>query len=153
MCVCSFFKVCSQNECVELETAYRNTNCSAKCSGHAVSPRPCSYRCPERASWLQHDPPRVSAQVCNHKNVCQCEHGWMPPDCTTTDGRSSLLTSKSRRAEAVLVVLPPPPPHPGGADVRCPSAEVIVAVVVVLVLLGVIAAVLALLWKRRKLPM
>lgn len=32
-----FFKVCSQNECVDLETAYRNTNCSARCSGHAVS--------------------------------------------------------------------------------------------------------------------
>lgn len=36
--LCSF-KVCSQNECVDLSTAYRNTNCSAKCSGHAVSPR------------------------------------------------------------------------------------------------------------------
>lgn len=32
-------KVCSQNECVDLETAYRNTNCSAKCQGHAVSTR------------------------------------------------------------------------------------------------------------------
>lgn len=32
-------KVCSQNECVDLETAYRNTNCSAKCQGNAVSMR------------------------------------------------------------------------------------------------------------------
>ena len=32
-----FLKVCSQNQCVELEKAYRNTNCSAKCPGHGVS--------------------------------------------------------------------------------------------------------------------
>uniref|UniRef100_A0A8C2WX57 ADAM metallopeptidase domain 28 n=1 Tax=Cyclopterus lumpus TaxID=8103 RepID=A0A8C2WX57_CYCLU len=36
---CGDGKVCSQNECVELETAYRNINCSAKCPGHAVSTR------------------------------------------------------------------------------------------------------------------
>lgn len=35
-----FFQVCSQNECVDLEVAYRNTNCSAKCPGHAVSTCP-----------------------------------------------------------------------------------------------------------------
>uniref|UniRef100_A0A7N6A2W0 ADAM metallopeptidase domain 28 n=1 Tax=Anabas testudineus TaxID=64144 RepID=A0A7N6A2W0_ANATE len=34
---CGDGKVCSQNQCVELETAYRNTNCSAKCPGNAVS--------------------------------------------------------------------------------------------------------------------
>uniref|UniRef100_A0A8C4IBN3 ADAM metallopeptidase domain 28 n=1 Tax=Dicentrarchus labrax TaxID=13489 RepID=A0A8C4IBN3_DICLA len=34
---CGDGKVCSQNECVDLETAFRNTNCSAKCPGHAVS--------------------------------------------------------------------------------------------------------------------
>uniref|UniRef100_A0A671PPE6 Zinc metalloproteinase-disintegrin-like batroxstatin-1 n=1 Tax=Sinocyclocheilus anshuiensis TaxID=1608454 RepID=A0A671PPE6_9TELE len=28
--------VCNQNECVDLETAYKATNCSAKCRGHAV---------------------------------------------------------------------------------------------------------------------
>lgn len=33
----SSLQVCSQNECVDLETAYRNTNCSAKCRGNAVS--------------------------------------------------------------------------------------------------------------------
>ncbi|XP_034396748.1 zinc metalloproteinase-disintegrin-like lachestatin-2 [Cyclopterus lumpus] len=51
---CGDGKVCSQNECVELETAYRNINCSAKCPGHAV---------------------------CNHRSECQCEPGWMPPHC------------------------------------------------------------------------
>uniref|UniRef100_A0A669B6Z8 ADAM metallopeptidase domain 28 n=1 Tax=Oreochromis niloticus TaxID=8128 RepID=A0A669B6Z8_ORENI len=34
---CGDGKVCSQNQCVDLQTAYRNTNCSAKCPGHAVS--------------------------------------------------------------------------------------------------------------------
>uniref|UniRef100_A0A8C4IBZ7 ADAM metallopeptidase domain 28 n=1 Tax=Dicentrarchus labrax TaxID=13489 RepID=A0A8C4IBZ7_DICLA len=56
---CGDGKVCSQNECVDLETAFRNTNCSAKCPGHAV---------------------------CNHKSECQCEPGWMPPSCDSEDG-------------------------------------------------------------------
>uniref|UniRef100_A0A8C7X6K7 ADAM metallopeptidase domain 28 n=1 Tax=Oryzias sinensis TaxID=183150 RepID=A0A8C7X6K7_9TELE len=34
---CGDGMVCSQNECIELEKAYRNTNCSAKCAGHGVS--------------------------------------------------------------------------------------------------------------------
>uniref|UniRef100_A0A8C5HXI6 Zinc metalloproteinase-disintegrin-like crotastatin n=1 Tax=Gouania willdenowi TaxID=441366 RepID=A0A8C5HXI6_GOUWI len=34
---CGNGKVCSQNQCVDLKTAYRNVNCSAKCAGHAVS--------------------------------------------------------------------------------------------------------------------
>uniref|UniRef100_A0A3Q0RHT0 ADAM metallopeptidase domain 28 n=1 Tax=Amphilophus citrinellus TaxID=61819 RepID=A0A3Q0RHT0_AMPCI len=34
---CGDGKVCSQSQCVDLQTAYRNTNCSAKCPGHAVS--------------------------------------------------------------------------------------------------------------------
>ncbi|KAJ8260585.1 hypothetical protein COCON_G00163080 [Conger conger] len=46
--------VCNDNQCVDLEMAYRATNCSAKCKGHAV---------------------------CNHQSQCQCEHGWIPPDC------------------------------------------------------------------------
>uniref|UniRef100_A0A3P8NSM3 ADAM metallopeptidase domain 28 n=1 Tax=Astatotilapia calliptera TaxID=8154 RepID=A0A3P8NSM3_ASTCA len=37
---CGDGKVCSQNQCVDLQTAYRNTNCSAKCPGHAVSTTP-----------------------------------------------------------------------------------------------------------------
>uniref|UniRef100_A0A672LCK2 Zinc metalloproteinase-disintegrin-like batroxstatin-1 n=1 Tax=Sinocyclocheilus grahami TaxID=75366 RepID=A0A672LCK2_SINGR len=34
--MCLFSQVCNQNECVDLETAYKATNCSAKCRGHAV---------------------------------------------------------------------------------------------------------------------
>eukprot|EP00066_Takifugu_rubripes_P008480 XP_003974697.1 PREDICTED: zinc metalloproteinase-disintegrin-like batroxstatin-3 [Takifugu rubripes] len=94
---CGDGMVCSQNECVELKTAYRNTNCSARCSGHAV---------------------------CNHKNQCQCTPGWMPPDCTSEDGQFSL--SK--------------------------KGVIGVAVAVILVLLGLIAAVLAFLWKKGKIP-
>uniref|UniRef100_A0A671PN60 Zinc metalloproteinase-disintegrin-like batroxstatin-1 n=1 Tax=Sinocyclocheilus anshuiensis TaxID=1608454 RepID=A0A671PN60_9TELE len=48
--------VCNQNECVDLETAYKATNCSAKCRGHAV---------------------------CDHRKECRCETGWLPPDCET----------------------------------------------------------------------
>ncbi|XP_067295026.1 disintegrin and metalloproteinase domain-containing protein 28 isoform X2 [Pseudorasbora parva] len=56
--------VCSQNECVDLETAYKATNCSAKCKGHAV---------------------------CDHRLQCRCETGWLPPDCEApakSDGSS-----------------------------------------------------------------
>ncbi|XP_026043982.1 zinc metalloproteinase-disintegrin-like crotastatin [Astatotilapia calliptera] len=55
---CGDGKVCSQNQCVDLQTAYRNTNCSAKCPGHAV---------------------------CNHKSECQCEPGWTLPNCDSVD--------------------------------------------------------------------
>uniref|UniRef100_A0A8C1ZMY6 ADAM metallopeptidase domain 28 n=1 Tax=Cyprinus carpio TaxID=7962 RepID=A0A8C1ZMY6_CYPCA len=48
--------VCNQNECVNLETAYKAINCSAKCRGHAV---------------------------CDHRKECRCETGWLPPDCET----------------------------------------------------------------------
>ncbi|KAB5528302.1 hypothetical protein PHYPO_G00138690 [Pangasianodon hypophthalmus] len=51
---CGDEKVCSQNQCVSLEVAYKATNCSAKCKGHGV---------------------------CNHKLECSCEPGWLPPDC------------------------------------------------------------------------
>uniref|UniRef100_A0A8C7QKJ6 ADAM metallopeptidase domain 28 n=1 Tax=Oncorhynchus mykiss TaxID=8022 RepID=A0A8C7QKJ6_ONCMY len=39
---CNDGKVCSKNECVDLETAYgpKATNCSARCKGHAVSTAP-----------------------------------------------------------------------------------------------------------------
>uniref|UniRef100_A0A3P8XHC7 ADAM metallopeptidase domain 28 n=1 Tax=Esox lucius TaxID=8010 RepID=A0A3P8XHC7_ESOLU len=64
---CNDGKVCSQNECVDFETAYgpRVTNCSARCNGHAV---------------------------CNHKMECQCEPGWITPDCDTKDGSSGVST-------------------------------------------------------------
>ncbi|XP_068422717.1 zinc metalloproteinase-disintegrin-like MTP4 [Clinocottus analis] len=93
---CGDGKVCSQNECVELETAYRNVNCSAKCRGHAV---------------------------CNHRSECQCEPGWTPPYCD-----SNVPTSLSPGAIAAIVVT------------------------VLLLGLGVIAAVVGIMWKRRQSP-
>uniref|UniRef100_A0A8C2FP18 ADAM metallopeptidase domain 28 n=1 Tax=Cyprinus carpio TaxID=7962 RepID=A0A8C2FP18_CYPCA len=53
---CGEGMVCNQNECVDLEKAYKATNCSAKCKGHAV---------------------------CDHRMECRCEPGWLPPDCET----------------------------------------------------------------------
>ncbi|XP_042344180.1 disintegrin and metalloproteinase domain-containing protein 28 [Plectropomus leopardus] len=75
---CGDGMVCSQNECVELETAYRNTNCSAKCRGHAV---------------------------CNHRSECQCEPGWMPPYCESKDADPSPSTSGPTIAIIVVVLL------------------------------------------------
>ncbi|KAA0717499.1 Disintegrin and metalloproteinase domain-containing protein 28 [Triplophysa tibetana] len=60
---CGEGKVCSQNECVDLETAYKATNCSAKCKGHGV---------------------------CDHRLQCRCEPGWLPPDCETQTESSGL---------------------------------------------------------------
>ncbi|XP_040052475.2 zinc metalloproteinase-disintegrin-like MTP8 [Gasterosteus aculeatus] len=95
---CGDGKVCRQNECVQLETAYRNVNCSAKCPGHAV---------------------------CNHRSECQCEPGWLPPQC---DSQDAAFTSLS------------------------PGAKWGIAVTIVLLALGVIAGVAAVIWKRRQTP-
>ncbi|XP_068594483.1 disintegrin and metalloproteinase domain-containing protein 28 [Brachionichthys hirsutus] len=65
---CGPGKVCRDSECVEVATAYRNANCSAKCSGHAV---------------------------CNHRDECQCEPGWAPPSCTSEDESFHSLSSAS----------------------------------------------------------
>uniref|UniRef100_A0A8C2YZF8 ADAM metallopeptidase domain 28 n=1 Tax=Cyclopterus lumpus TaxID=8103 RepID=A0A8C2YZF8_CYCLU len=87
---CGDGKVCSQNECVELETAYRNINCSAKCPGHAV---------------------------CNHRSECQCEPGWMPPHCDAnalndmSSGKTGSSCSQRRRRKPKGA---PPPPPPAG---------------------------------------
>uniref|UniRef100_A0A2K5X1V6 ADAM metallopeptidase domain 28 n=1 Tax=Macaca fascicularis TaxID=9541 RepID=A0A2K5X1V6_MACFA len=51
---CGHNKVCINAECVDIEKAYKSTNCSSKCKGHAV---------------------------CDHELQCQCEEGWSPPDC------------------------------------------------------------------------
>uniref|UniRef100_A0A673K313 Zinc metalloproteinase-disintegrin-like batroxstatin-1 n=1 Tax=Sinocyclocheilus rhinocerous TaxID=307959 RepID=A0A673K313_9TELE len=66
---CGEGMVCNQNECVDLETAYKATNCSAKCKGHAV---------------------------CDHRMECRCQPGWLPPDCETpaeSDGLSKGSTT------------------------------------------------------------
>ncbi|XP_030274310.1 disintegrin and metalloproteinase domain-containing protein 28 [Sparus aurata] len=94
---CGDGKVCSQNECVDLATAYRNINCSAKCPGHAV---------------------------CNHRSECQCEPGWMPPNCDSKDGAFNSV-----------------------------STGVAVAIAIVtLVVLGAIAAAVGFIWKKRQGP-
>ncbi|KAF7687655.1 zinc metalloproteinase-disintegrin-like crotastatin [Silurus meridionalis] len=59
---CDEEKVCSQNQCVSLEVAYKATNCSAKCKGNGV---------------------------CNHKLECSCEPGWLPPNCDKATGTST----------------------------------------------------------------
>ncbi|KAF7661447.1 hypothetical protein LDENG_00261690 [Lucifuga dentata] len=94
---CGDGKVCSQNECVDLQTAYRATNCSAKCPGHAV---------------------------CNHRSQCQCEPGWLPPNCNSKDDSFSLS-------------------H---------NVTVAIAVTVSLVILGVIVAAIGIMWKKRQSP-
>ncbi|XP_044054024.1 disintegrin and metalloproteinase domain-containing protein 28 isoform X2 [Siniperca chuatsi] len=95
---CGDSKVCSQNECVDLETAYRNTNCSAKCPGHAV---------------------------CNHRSECQCEPGWMPPNCISEDETFTSLST---------------------------GAAIAIAFTVILVVLGIIAGVVGFIWKKRQSP-
>uniref|UniRef100_A0A4W5PFA9 ADAM metallopeptidase domain 28 n=1 Tax=Hucho hucho TaxID=62062 RepID=A0A4W5PFA9_9TELE len=77
---CNDGKVCSQNECVDFETAYgpRVTNCSALCKGHAV---------------------------CNHKMECQCEPGWLLPGCDTKDESFTGLSREGLTAITVTVTL------------------------------------------------
>ncbi|XP_035021338.1 disintegrin and metalloproteinase domain-containing protein 28-like [Hippoglossus stenolepis] len=76
--ICGDGKVCSENQCVDLVTAYRNTNCSAKCPGHAV---------------------------CNHRSECQCLPGWMPPSCISEDGDFSALSPGAVVAISVTIIL------------------------------------------------
>ncbi|XP_070689915.1 disintegrin and metalloproteinase domain-containing protein 28 [Pempheris klunzingeri] len=75
---CGDGKVCSENQCMELHTAYRNTNCSAKCPGHAV---------------------------CNHRSECQCEPGWLPPDCDSEDEAFSALSTGAIVAVTLTVIV------------------------------------------------
>ncbi|XP_052412752.1 zinc metalloproteinase-disintegrin-like batroxstatin-1 [Carassius gibelio] len=72
---CGEGMVCNQNECVDLEIAYKATNCSAKCRGHAV---------------------------CDHRKECRCESGWLPPDCETQAGSEG--SSKGVTIAIIVVV-------------------------------------------------
>ncbi|XP_074051392.1 disintegrin and metalloproteinase domain-containing protein 28 isoform X2 [Macrotis lagotis] len=51
---CGDNSVCINGDCIDIENAYKSSNCSAKCKGHAV---------------------------CDHELQCQCEEGWLPPNC------------------------------------------------------------------------
>uniref|UniRef100_A0A3B4APK0 ADAM metallopeptidase domain 28 n=1 Tax=Periophthalmus magnuspinnatus TaxID=409849 RepID=A0A3B4APK0_9GOBI len=62
---CAAGKVCIQNQCVDLETAYKTAACSAKCPGRSL---------------------------CNHRGECQCEPGWLPPYCDKEDKTYSSVT-------------------------------------------------------------
>ncbi|KAM4576585.1 disintegrin and metalloproteinase domain-containing protein 28 [Odontesthes bonariensis] len=95
---CGDGKVCSQNECMDLERAYRNVNCSAKCPGHAV---------------------------CNHRSECQCEPGWLPPNCDSQDKAFNSLST---------------------------GATVAISVAVILVVLGIVFGVVGFMWKKRQSP-
>ncbi|KAM6931435.1 disintegrin and metalloproteinase domain-containing protein 28 [Xenentodon cancila] len=95
---CGDGKVCSQNQCMDLETAYRNINCSAKCRGHAV---------------------------CNHRSECQCEPGWLLPNCDSMDESFKSLST---------------------------GAAVAIALAVILVVLGAIFGVVGFMWRKRQRP-
>ncbi|XP_061117392.1 zinc metalloproteinase-disintegrin-like batroxstatin-1 [Conger conger] len=75
---CGDGMVCSDYECVTLETAYRATNCSARCKGHAV---------------------------CNHRAECQCLPGWVSKDCNRVDGSFESLSKGGVIGISVAVVL------------------------------------------------
>ncbi|XP_043837227.1 disintegrin and metalloproteinase domain-containing protein 28 [Dromiciops gliroides] len=51
---CGNNSVCINGDCIDIENAYKSSNCSSKCKGHAV---------------------------CDHELQCQCEEGWLPPNC------------------------------------------------------------------------
>ncbi|KAG8141317.1 putative Metalloprotein, partial [Naja naja] len=57
---CGEGMVCNNGQCVEIETAYRSTNCSHKCTGYSV---------------------------CDHELKCQCKEGSTPPHCDTTGNK------------------------------------------------------------------
>ncbi|XP_025978185.1 zinc metalloproteinase-disintegrin-like NaMP isoform X1 [Dromaius novaehollandiae] len=59
---CGNGMVCNNGECIYVEEAFRSTNCSAKCTGHAV---------------------------CDHELQCQCEEGWAPPNCDSSTAVTS----------------------------------------------------------------
>ncbi|KAM4578490.1 disintegrin and metalloproteinase domain-containing protein 28 [Fundulus diaphanus] len=96
--VCGDGKVCSQNQCMELERAHRNTNCSAKCPGKAV---------------------------CNHRSECQCEPGWLPPNCGEKDDAFSSLST---------------------------GATIAISLAVILVILGLVCGVVGFIWRKKHSP-
>ncbi|XP_008118058.2 disintegrin and metalloproteinase domain-containing protein 28 [Anolis carolinensis] len=61
---CGDGMVCSNGRCVDIEKAYRSTNCSDQCPGHAV---------------------------CDHEMKCQCEEGWAPPNCEDSTGNTYII--------------------------------------------------------------
>lgn len=76
---CGNGMVCSKGQCVDIERAYKSTNCSAKCNGHAV---------------------------CDHELVCQCEEGWAPPNCdSSTTVQYFAIIAGVLAALAIIVIV------------------------------------------------
>ncbi|XP_075767185.1 zinc metalloproteinase-disintegrin-like NaMP [Pelodiscus sinensis] len=77
---CGDEMVCSRGQCVEIESAYKSTNCSTKCKGHAV---------------------------CDHELQCQCEEGWAPPDCdsATTVTHFAIIAGVLAALAAIVIVV------------------------------------------------
>ncbi|XP_051496860.1 disintegrin and metalloproteinase domain-containing protein 28 [Apus apus] len=90
---CGNGMVCSNGECVHAEEVFRSTNCSAKCTGHAV---------------------------CDHELKCQCEEGWAPPSCESYSAVTSfavvagVLAVLAGTATAAVLLL-----HRRGLHKRC----------------------------------
>ncbi|XP_060549485.1 disintegrin and metalloproteinase domain-containing protein 28 [Pantherophis guttatus] len=61
---CEEGMVCNNGQCVEIETAYRSTNCSHKCTGNSV---------------------------CDHELQCQCKEGSAPPNCDEPTGNKYII--------------------------------------------------------------
>uniref|UniRef100_A0A098LWW8 Metalloproteinase, ADAM28-like protein n=1 Tax=Opheodrys aestivus TaxID=186591 RepID=A0A098LWW8_9SAUR len=61
---CGEGMVCNNGECVEIEAAYRSTNCSHKCTGNSV---------------------------CDHELQCQCKEGSAPPNCDEPTGNKYII--------------------------------------------------------------
>ncbi|XP_075457877.1 zinc metalloproteinase-disintegrin-like VMP-III isoform X2 [Ascaphus truei] len=61
---CGDNMVCNSGDCMNIESAYRSSDCSTKCKGHAV---------------------------CDHELQCQCEEGWTPPNCDSTSGTNVII--------------------------------------------------------------
>uniref|UniRef100_A0A6J0SQD1 Zinc metalloproteinase-disintegrin-like NaMP n=1 Tax=Pogona vitticeps TaxID=103695 RepID=A0A6J0SQD1_9SAUR len=76
---CGEGMVCYNGKCIEIERAYRSTNCSNKCQGHAV---------------------------CDHELQCQCEEGWAPPNCDgPTANRYIIIIAAVLVALAVTAII------------------------------------------------
>nr|XP_056716882.1 zinc metalloproteinase-disintegrin-like MTP9 [Euleptes europaea] len=61
---CGESMVCIMGQCLDIERAYRSSNCSAQCPGHGV---------------------------CDHELQCQCEEGWAPPNCEDSTWNRNII--------------------------------------------------------------
>ncbi|XP_053319258.1 zinc metalloproteinase-disintegrin-like batroxstatin-2 [Spea bombifrons] len=61
---CGDGMVCYSGKCVTTESAFKSTNCSSKCPGHAV---------------------------CDHELQCRCQEGWAPPTCDTASSTNIII--------------------------------------------------------------